>query len=85
MNLEQAARRLQRRWEGQRVRLRTLPEALPPGRVLVHSSGRPQRQLGMHHFHAWLQASDAAGLVPCRCPWAGHLAPHFRLRRPGDQ
>ena len=54
---------------------------LPEGIVLVHSSVRPQKQLGASGFRAWTQPLDHS-LVVCRCEWAGvnlHGLTHYRV------
>lgn len=66
--------------------LTSLPEKIPPGRVLVHNNMRPTRRLGSRGFRAWLAAAspteDDPLFEPCACGWAPELGPHRRVKRP---
>jgi hypothetical protein len=63
--------------------LRTLPAAVPAGRVLVHNCVRPRRRLGASGFRAWLSLPSNPRLVVCGCGWAAELGQHFRLKVTG--
>jgi hypothetical protein len=58
---------------------------LAPGRVLVHNSVRPQRELRMNGFRAWTQTLGlSSNLVVCDCDWAGvdlRGLVHYRVNR----
>ena len=60
--------------------LDTLPDAIPPGRVLVHNTVRPAPRLGFRGFRAWLTPPDAARLDVCDCDWARELGQHYRVK-----
>ena len=59
--------------------LRTLPVAVPTGKVLVHNRVRPTRRLGSRGFRVWLTMPDVACLEVCSCGFACEVGPHFRL------
>jgi len=59
--------------------LRTLPDAIPRGSVLVHSSVRPTLRKGRAARY-WLQAPDPGRLGICLCGWAPDLGLHYRVR-----
>lgn len=62
----------------------TLPEVVPAGHVLVHSSVRPYPGRGHPRgFHAWFSPPDAPGLVVRDCGWSlpEKFDPHYRLER----
>jgi hypothetical protein len=63
--------------------LRTVPDAVPAGRVVVHNRVRPAAVLGERGFRAWLQAPDADKLEECDCGWAPRLGTHYRVRGVG--
>jgi hypothetical protein len=58
--------------------LTELPEALPPGLMLVHNHFRPAR-LGSRGFRAWLQ-EPGNNLLGCDCGWAPELGQHYTVR-----
>ena len=58
-----------------------LPATIPPGKVLVHNAARPQRQLGLNGFRAFLINADntwQGKCEPCDCDWAPNLGQHYR-------
>jgi len=58
-----------------------LPATIPPGKLLVHNSVRPQRQLGLNGFRAFLIKADGrwrGRCEPCDCAWAPKLGQHYR-------
>jgi hypothetical protein len=57
---------------------RSLPAAVPDGRVLVHNSVRPSRQ-GQRGSRYWLQP-PADNLEICGCGWASELGDHYRVK-----
>ena len=64
--------------------LTQMPDAVPPGRLLVHNHVLPQPRLGWNGFRAWLQAPDTnPELEPCPCPWASELGQHYRVAKAG--
>jgi hypothetical protein len=58
--------------------LQHLPDAIPPGRYLVHNHVRPTRRLGTRGFRAWLQ-NDLDDREVCPCKWAPELGTHYRV------
>jgi hypothetical protein len=65
--------------EGAMRYLRTIPgqEEPPAGRVVVHNSVRPTKNLGSRGFRAWVQVPSDR-LVRCDCSWAPALQAHYR-------
>jgi hypothetical protein len=67
-----------------------LPDAIPPGRILVHNSVRPAKRMGYRGFRAWLSFPEPKYVI-CDCKWASNLGEHYRvgtndpLRREGDR
>ena len=61
--------------------LAKLPQAVPPGWVLVHNCVYPTRHIGSRGFRIWLSAPDPTRLTTCGCGWAPELGEHFRLQR----
>jgi hypothetical protein len=71
-----------RRARGMRY-VANIPRSLPEGKVLVHNTVIPQRDLGVKGFRAWTQEPDDT-LEECSCDWAGvdlHGLKHYRIRR----
>ena len=60
-----------------------IPTEVPVGRIVVHNRVKPQPELGMNGFRAWLQTIDSS--VPdyrhivCGCGWAPELPEHYRI------
>lgn len=61
------------------VYLKSIPSALPAGVLLVHNHIKPQAELGLNGFRAWL-ATSAKRLEMCPCNWAPHLGTHYRVK-----
>jgi len=57
------------------------PQAIPPGRLLVHNHRKPTRQLGSSGFRAYLAPSHHPRVEPCDCGWAPELGDHYRFAR----
>jgi len=55
-----------------------LPDAIPPGRILVHNSVRPAKRLGYRGFRAWLSFPEPKCVI-CDCKWASNLGKHYRV------
>ena len=63
--------------------LTELPEAVPPGLMLVHNHFEPTARLGSHGFGAWLQ-EPSNNLLGCDCGWAPGLGRHYAVRHWND-
>jgi len=55
-----------------------LPDAIPPGRILVHNSVRPAKRMGYRGFRAWLSFPEPKYVI-CDCKWASNLGEHYRV------
>ena len=58
-----------------------LPDAIPPGRILVHNSVRPAKRMGYRGFRAWLSFPKPKYVI-CDCKWASNLGEHYRVGYP---
>jgi hypothetical protein len=62
--------------------VRAIPQAIPPGRVLVHKIRAiwVNQEQGRNGFRFWL-AEPSDHWEPCDCGWAPGLPVHHRARR----
>ena len=60
--------------------LTRLPDAVPPGKILVHDADDPvARPPGTQGSRMWLDDPDPAKYQACDCGWAVELGAHYRM------
>lgn len=62
-----------------------LPATIPEGKWLVHNHVRPDPELGLDGFRAWLADPDPEKYLLCSCDWASHLGWHYSVRKVADR